>query len=147
MNLSFFLFSFCFLWVLLVFFLVMAMKGGGLINIMQFFMSNKFVFIYTISVNAIYIFFFTFILCGLRGTNKLYCSWSPLWFRSANMAIKTYDFLRGPEIYRLWLCAMYISDIRHGSKSLFYSNTAVFSYCIRSFTVLHNLIPCWLFLV
>lgn len=43
------------------------------------------------------IFFFTFLLCGLRGTNKLYCSWSPLWFRSAKMAIKTYDFLRDPK--------------------------------------------------
>lgn len=94
--LSFF-FLFVFLCFCYLFVLVMAMKGGGLINIMQFFMSNKFVFIYTISVNAIYNFFFTFLLCGLRGTNKLYCSWSPLWFRSAKMAIKTYDFLRDPK--------------------------------------------------
>lgn len=110
----FFLFVFCgFCW----FFLVMAMKGGGLINIMQFFMSKKFVFIYTISVNAIYIFFFTFILCGLRGTNKLYCSWSPLWFRSAKMAIKTYDFLRDPKFtaYDYVPCTSLISgmDLNH----------------------------------
>lgn len=109
---SFFLFVFC-----LFFFLVMAMKGGGLIDIMQFFMSNKFIFIYTISVNVIYNFVLLFLLCGLRGTNKLYFSWSPLWFRSVNMAIKTYDFLRDPKFttYDYVPCTFLISgvDLNH----------------------------------
>lgn len=60
-------FFFCFLFFLgffvlfLVFFLVVAMKDGGLIDIIQLFLSNKnFVFIYTISVNVIYIFLYFF---------------------------------------------------------------------------------------
>lgn len=103
--------------VFCLFFLVMAMKGGGLIDIMQFFMSNKFIFIYTISVNVIYNFVLLFLLCGLRGTNKLYFPWSPLWFRSVNMAIKTYDFLRDPKFttYDYVPCTFLISgvDLNH----------------------------------
>lgn len=49
----------------------MAMKGGGLINIMQFFMSNKFVFIYTISVNAIYNFFFYFFTLWIKRDKQI----------------------------------------------------------------------------
>lgn len=72
----------------------------------------------------IYLFFYffdlsewSFVLCGLIGTKTLNCFWSPFWFCSVKMAIKTYDFLRDPKFttYGYVPCSSQISgaDLNH----------------------------------
>lgn len=119
-NLSFFLFFFFFLFFVcfLSFFFWWWQWRAGVLLILCNFLCPTNLYLFTRYLLMLFIILFLlFLLCGLRGTNKLYFSWSPLWFRSVNMAIKTYDFLRDPKFttYDYVPCTFLISgvDLNH----------------------------------